>query len=49
MVSANPANILEQWKTEAATFDLDIAGALPTAAWSIDVSLRFAGKIRCSH
>jgi hypothetical protein len=43
--SANPVNTLDQWKTDAATFTLEVAGALPTGDWSLDVSVRFAGKL----
>jgi hypothetical protein len=43
--SANPVNTLDQWKTDAATFTLEVAGPLPTGDWTIDVSVRFAGKI----
>ena len=43
--SANPVNTLEQWKTDSATFTLDVAGAMPTGDWAVDVSVRFAGKV----
>jgi hypothetical protein len=43
--SVNPVNTLDQWKTDAATFTLEVAGPLPTNDWSLDVSVRFAGKI----
>ena len=43
--SANPVDTLEQWKTDSANFALDVAGAMPTNDWTIDVSVRFAGKI----
>ena len=43
--SANPVDTLEQWKTDSANFALDCAGAMPTNDWTIDVSVRFAGKI----
>jgi hypothetical protein len=43
--SANPVNTLDQWKTDTANFTLDVAGAMPTGDWTIDVSVRFAGKI----
>lgn len=43
--SANPVNTLDAWKTDTATFTVDVAGGLPTGDWTMDVSLRFAGKI----
>jgi hypothetical protein len=43
--SANPVNTLDEWKTDSATFTVDIAGALPSGDWTLDVSVRFAGKI----
>jgi hypothetical protein len=43
--SANPVNTLDEWKTDSATFTVDLAGALPSGDWSIDVSVRFAGKL----
>ena len=43
--SANPVNTLDEWKTDTATFTVTMAGALPPADWSLDVSVRFAGKL----
>jgi hypothetical protein len=43
--SANPVNTLDQWKTDAANFTLEVAGPLPAVDWSLDVSVRFAGKL----
>jgi hypothetical protein len=43
--SANPVNTLDEWKTDVATFTLEVAGALPSSDWSLDVSVRFAGKL----
>jgi hypothetical protein len=40
----NPVNILEQWKADSATFTVDVAGTLPEANWTIDMSVHFAGK-----
>jgi hypothetical protein len=45
MESANPVNTLEQWKTDSATFTIDVAGALPAQEWKIDLAVRFAGKV----
>jgi hypothetical protein len=43
--SANPVNTLDEWKTDTATFSVTMAGALPPADWSLDVGVRFAGKL----
>jgi hypothetical protein len=43
--SLNPVNILDQWKADSATFDIQVAGALPEQAWTIDMSVHFAGKV----
>jgi hypothetical protein len=43
--SANPVNTLDEWKTDTATFTLEVAGGLPSGDWSLDVSVRFAGKL----
>jgi hypothetical protein len=43
--SANPVNTLDEWKTDTATFTLEVAGGLPSSDWSLDVSVRFAGKL----
>jgi len=45
MPSTNPVNALEQWKTDAAVFTVDVAGALPQSDWTADVTVRFAGKV----
>jgi hypothetical protein len=42
--AGNPANVIEQWKTDAAVFTLEVAGTLPERLWSVDVTLSFAGK-----
>jgi hypothetical protein len=44
MVSANPVNALEKWKTDAALFTIDVAGSLPEKDWAVDLSVHFAGK-----
>ena len=44
IASKNPVNILEQWKAASATFTVDVAGTLPEQAWTIDMSVHFAGK-----
>ncbi len=45
IASKNPVNILEQWKADSAVFNVQLAGALPAQAWTIDISVHFAGKI----
>ena len=45
MPSGNPANVIEQWKSEAAEFSLDLEGTLPEKDWTVDVTLSFAGKV----
>lgn len=45
MESKNPVNTLDQWKTDSATFTIEIAGTLPPQDWKVDLSVRFAGKI----
>jgi hypothetical protein len=49
MSSANPVNTLDQWKTNSATFTVEIAGTLPPQDWTIDLSIRFAGKVKYSY
>ncbi|HEY2730356.1 MAG TPA: hypothetical protein VGK52_10470 [Polyangia bacterium] len=43
--SANPVNTLDEWKTDSATFTVEVAGGLPPGDWTMDVAVRFAGKI----
>ena len=43
--SANPVNTLDEWKTDSATFTVEVAGGLPPSDWTMDVAVRFAGKI----
>jgi hypothetical protein len=49
MESANPVNTLDQWKTDSATFTIDVAGALPSQDWTVDLAIRFAGKIKYKY
>ena len=46
MVSANPVNTLDQWKTDSATFTVDVAGTLPSQPWTVDLRIDFAGTIK---
>jgi hypothetical protein len=49
MESKNPVNTLEQWKTDSATFTVEIAGTLPAQDWKVDLAVRFAGKIHYKY
>lgn len=49
MISKNPVNTLEHWKSEAAVFTMEIAGSLPETDWSIDIAVRFAGSIKYTY
>jgi hypothetical protein len=49
MQSANPVNTLDQWKTDSATFTIEIAGTLPPQNWMVDLAVRFAGKIKYKY
>jgi hypothetical protein len=49
MESKNPVNTLDQWKTDSATFTIEIAGSLPPQDWKVDLSVRFAGKIKYKY
>jgi hypothetical protein len=49
MESKNPVNTLDQWKTDSATFTVEVAGALPAQAWKVDLAVRFAGKIKYKY
>ncbi|HET6282956.1 MAG TPA: hypothetical protein VFH73_18490 [Polyangia bacterium] len=49
MVSANPVNTLDHWKSDAAIFTMDVAGTLPEVDWSIDITVRFAGSIKYKY
>jgi hypothetical protein len=43
--STNPINILEQWNADGAVFNVQVSGTLPEQAWSIDMTVHFAGKV----
>ena len=49
MVSANPVNTLDQWKTSSATFTVEVAGALPPSDWTVDLAIDFSGKVKYSY
>jgi hypothetical protein len=44
--STNPVNALDQWKTDSATFTLEVAGALPSHSWTADMTVHFAGSFK---
>jgi hypothetical protein len=43
--SQNPVNILDQWKTDSATFNVEVMGALPSATWTFDMAVHFSGQV----
>jgi len=49
MVSANPVNTLDHWKSDAAVFTMDIAGTLPEIDWTIDITVRFSGSLKYKY
>jgi hypothetical protein len=44
--SQNPVNTLEQWKTDSATFTIEVAGTMPSEAWSVDLAIQFGGSFK---
>lgn len=42
--SKNAVDLLKQWKDKA-TFDVQVAGMLPENDWTIDLTVRFNGKV----
>jgi hypothetical protein len=49
LTTLNPANILDAWKTDTAIFTLEVTGMLPTAAWTVDTVIDFAGTAKYSR
>lgn len=43
--SLNPVNILDQWKADSATFNVQVEGELPSANWTFDMSVHFSGQV----
>jgi len=43
--SQNPVNILDQWQTDSATFNVEVMGELPTATWTFDMAVHFSGAV----
>jgi hypothetical protein len=40
--------LLDPWSVQDATFVLTLTGELPKVAWSVDISIRFSGKVSYS-
>lgn len=49
LTTLNPVNILDAWKTDTATFTLQIAGTLPTSDWTADVSIDLSGSAKYTY
>ena len=49
LTTVNPVNILEAWKTDSATFTLQIVGQLPTNDWAGDVSLDLSVSAKATY
>ena len=49
LTTLNPVNVLDAWKTDTATFTLQIAGALPTSDWTGDVSVDLSGTAKYTY
>ena len=43
--AVNPVNILDEWKTDSATFTVQISGTLPAQDWTVDMHVHFAGQV----
>lgn len=43
--SKNPINILDQFKVDSATFNVQVAGKLPSASWTFDMVVHFSGEV----
>jgi hypothetical protein len=44
VVSPEAINILKEWK-DTAVFDIDVGGALPSVAWTADMTVHLGGKV----
>jgi hypothetical protein len=49
LTTLNPVNVLDAWKTDSATFTLQIAGALPTNDWAGDVTVDLSGTAKYTY
>lgn len=41
----NQVDISDKWRSEKAVFTLEVAGQMPQRAWSVDVTVRFSGRV----
>ena len=46
MKSEPPADITELWRSKEVIFTLEVAGQLPTVAWSADVGMRVSATLK---
>jgi hypothetical protein len=44
VISPEAVNILKEWK-DAAVFDIDVGGALPSTAWTADITVHLGGTV----
>jgi hypothetical protein len=49
LTSLNPLNVFEAWNADMATFTLQVAGSLPTTAWTADVIVRFSARAKYEY
>jgi hypothetical protein len=49
LTTLNPVNILDAWKTDTATFTLQLAGTLPTSDWTGQVSIDLSGSAKYTY
>jgi|SRR5580698_4934276 hypothetical protein len=49
LTTLNPVNILDAWKTDTATFTLQLAGTLPTSDWTGDISIDLSGSAKFTY
>ena len=49
LTSLNPIDLFEAWNADKATFTLQLAGSLPTTAWTADVIVRFSARAKYEY
>jgi len=49
LTAVNPINVFEAWNADKATFTLQLAGSLPTTAWTADVIVRFSARAKYEY
>ena len=49
LAALNPLDVFEAWNTDSATFTLQVAGTLPTADWTAEVSVRFSARAKYKY